>query len=126
MDRSKEQAEKAQDVVAKAVEKYNATLLKANQELEDAINEYNGIVNKVAGKLEDLHREKQEAYDNSSDRFKESDEGDAANRWLSDLEAVVQQAQELEVRLALPSELSVEFDPTLETVLDELQTEAQL
>ena len=80
----------------------------------------NAVVEEAYNFVEDIHSERQEEYDEKSERWQEGDRGQAASEWLSSWEDAIADLEQL-VDIATP-ELEIELgDP--ENVLAGLEAE---
>ena len=89
---TKEQEEKRGDLIARlqeasdevdqAVSDFNETLIDAREGVDSAVAAYNVILKDVRRFTEDMATQAEEAIEEKSDKWKESDRGHAASEWL--------------------------------------------
>jgi len=72
----------AQEAVETAVTEFNEALAVARAPLDEAISNYNDALAELKARLEAERDERQEEYDNKSERWQEGDKGQAAQEWI--------------------------------------------
>ncbi len=70
-----------------AIAVYNAALAVARGELMLAYNAYNSTVNEAKGFADDIASVNQEIYDERSEKWQESEKGEAAKEWIDEWES---------------------------------------
>jgi vacuolar-type H+-ATPase subunit I/STV1 len=72
----------AQAAVETAVEDFNGAMTVARASLDEAIVNYNEALAELKGRLESEQDAHQQEYDEKSERWQESDRGNAASEWI--------------------------------------------
>ena len=95
----------AQAAVESAVDEFNEALAVAREPLEEAISNYNQALAELRGRLESERDEHQSTWDEKTERWQESDRGNAASEWIDTIgNAADALDQELDASLPDPVE----------------------
>lgn len=107
--------------VDKAVEAYNAAMSENKAELEKLIGHYNNELGEASGWMEDVCSRLSAEYDEKSEKWQESERGEAVRSWIDELEGL---DLEWEVSPDLPEELQLD-EPEHADTLDQIEVEVQ-
>lgn len=99
-----EQLRTAKGKLEDAVAVYNDGLTKLRDELRSKAEEYNTTLVEVRGWTEDIFSQADSDYDDKSDKWRDSDAGEAAQQWKSEWENLGLD----EIELELADDISLE------------------
>jgi vacuolar-type H+-ATPase subunit I/STV1 len=98
---------------------FNDAQAKARDALQVHIDAHDEAAQEVRGLIEDIHREADEEFDGKSEKWQESDKGEAAREWIDSVEALVGEIEDadanqlpggIEADSLLPSDPVDEYD----------------
>jgi chromosome segregation ATPase len=92
----------------------------AVEKINGAIDTYNEALNSARGYVEDIQSQAQSDYDDKSERWQESERGGAVQEWISTLENLVAEMEDVEqLALDLPDNNYTDHSEFFDTIEDE-------
>jgi chromosome segregation ATPase len=104
----------ARESLDTAVNEFNAKLDDMRNELTPHADAYNELLEEARGFMEDIARERQEAFDERSESWQESDKGVEAAAWISEWE----NAGLDELDIDYPVDIDIQAEDAAQTLED--------
>jgi len=76
------------EVLVEKVEAFNTALDTERAEVNEAVVEYNKALEDAKSLIEELHSDMESEYDDKSERWQESENGELAREWIDELENI--------------------------------------
>jgi hypothetical protein len=105
-------------VVEDSVREYNEAVQSLREPVENALNLYNEIVQEARGFADDIANEHTDAFDDKSERWQDSETGEAVREWVDEWQNVVLE----EIAPDWPADLDI-TDPENADALGALSSE---